>query len=214
MKARIKNPFVLGLLMSIPILLIVFLGKAFIGFLDIWNPVLDKINVARDLYTPIAFIFTLVFLYVLGVIFKSSKIDWILQRMPLVRRPWIFLKSTADRINFISKGGYKKVFYKAFDSQTLKWRPGIVVGRLILNIDGKRMKMLVITQTPPNIFDPLMVTLEDTRIFKGTTKEFVLYLASGGTINSPEFFLEKWTEEEYEEIPDEPTELASGINGK
>ena len=76
------------------------------------------------------------------------------------------------------------------------------------------MKMLVITQTPPNIFDPLLMTLEDTRIFKGNTREFALYLASGGTINPPEFFLERWTKEEYEEIPDESLELTNGINGK
>ena len=214
MKARFKNPFVLGFLISIPILLVAFFAKTLIGLLDIWNPILGKINIPNDLYAPVALVLTLFSLYTLGVILRSHKINWVLQRIPLICKPWVFLKNMADRINFISQGGYKKIFYKAYDSQTLKWRPGIVVGRLILNIDGKRMKMLVITQTPPNIFDPLMMTLEDTRIFKGTTKEFALYLASGGMINPPEFFLEKWTKEEYEEIPDEPFELTNGINSK
>jgi len=214
MKTRFKNSFVLGLLMFIPILLVAFFAKTLIGLLEIWNPLLAGMNIHRDFYTPVAFVFTIIFLYMLGVVLRSNKIDWALRRALLLRRPWIFLKNTADRMNFISQGGYKKVFYRAFDSQTLKWRPGIVVGRLILNIDGKKMKMLIITQTPPNIFDPLMMTLEDTRIFKGTTKEFILYLASGGTINPPEFFLEKWTKEEYEEIPDEPLELTNGINGE
>lgn len=212
MRSSLKEHLFLGFLMSIPILIILYVWKVVMGFLDIYNSFFRWAELPRELYTPVAIILTFLGMYGLGLFMKSRKVNSFMIHIRPIRNWWLFVKNIADRLSFISQGGYKKVFYEAFGPGTRRWRPAIVVGRTIFPDGNKKKRMLVVSQTPPNIFDPLIIPYEDTRIFTGTNKEFALYLGSAGTINPPEHFLEKWSPEEYEEIPDS-SPLSNG-NGK
>lgn len=173
-----------------------------LNILNIWSPLFAQLGIDPLYHMSLAVVSTFLVMYIVGFVVTHPRVNRILKNIPLIKNAWNIIKNITDRLLFISRGGYKRVVYELYGYETKRYRPALVIGRTVfMNPDGTKQNMLVIAQPPPNIFDPLWVPMEETKIITNPIGDLGLYIASGGFVSPPQLDLMDWTEEEYHAIP-------------
>lgn len=198
----LKNVFKLGLMLAVPVFLLVFLVQIIVQTFAVLYPILDFIHLPIWLYKPASAVLAILISGIAGFVLTRKLTDKVLSHTPLLNILWKRIKAIVDRLDFIMQGGYKVVMYTGYHKDTLRERPGIVLGKLRREYsDGTARNLLIVMQPIPNVFDSLLVPVEDTEVVEEETNKILLYMATGGIISPPVIKTRHWTSAEYKDVP-------------
>ena len=197
---HIKNYFIMGLLVTIPISLTIYILSVFIGVMDnILKYLPPKYH--PDMHLPFhipgfGLIITVVLIFVIGLITQSylgKKLvflgEWILGKIPLVRNIYIGIKQLVTAIFVENSRAFKQVVmieYPRKDIWVIAFLTGVTEGEVQDRTKKEVVNVFVPTTPNPTSGFYLLVPKKDIINLNMTVEEAFKLIVSGGIVSPPE----------------------------
>ena len=197
---HIKNYFIMGLLVTIPISLTIYILSVFIGVMDnILKYLPPKYH--PDMHLPFhipgfGLIITVVLIFVIGLITQSylgKKLvflgEWIVGKIPLVRNIYIGIKQLVTAIFVENSRAFKQVVmieYPRKDLWVIAFLTGVTEGEVQDRTKKEVVNVFVPTTPNPTSGFYLLVPKKDIINLNMTVEEAFKLIVSGGIVSPPE----------------------------